>query len=149
MYRDVVLASDRAMACSRELPRVRRLETCQTGRMVVVSIQCSGGGEGSGDKLTMCERKLVPRDGALDDARDRLGAGVGTLRRALLAHLVVARHVPGGDVGPALGLAHRPVLEHEVAEHPRLAVVAVGAQPLLPKMRVFVVGKAYVHGVTK
>jgi hypothetical protein len=84
--------------------------------MVVVSIQGSGGG--FGDKLTMRERELVSSDGALDHASDRLGAGIGALSSALLADLVVARHVPGGDVGPALGLSHRPILEHEVAEHP-------------------------------
>ena len=90
---DVILAPDRAVAGSRELTRVCGLQAV---------------GE--------CE--LVPCYCALDHASDRLGVGIGALSSALLADLVVARHVPGGDVGPALGLSHRPVLEHEVAEHP-------------------------------
>lgn len=75
----------------------------------------------------MRERELTPPNGALDDTSDSLGAGIRTLRGALLTDLVVARHVLCSDVRPALGLAHRPVFKHKIAEHPRLAVVSIRA----------------------
>ena len=106
MYRDVVVAANGSVTCPRQLAGVTNLKT-------------------------MCEPELVARDGALDHTGRRLGAPVGALARALRTDLVVAGHVAGGDVGAALGLAHGAVLQHQVPEHPRLAIVSPRTYPLL------------------
>jgi len=108
MYRDVVFASYSSVTRPRQLPRIGGLKT-------------------------MVKPELVARDGALDHACRGLGASVGALAGALLAYLVVARRVARGDVGAALGLAHGPVLQHQVPKQPRRAVVSVWSDPLLAR----------------
>lgn len=79
----------------------------------------------------MLKAQLLARDRALEHVGHRAKARVGALGDALLAHLAGARAVARGDVCAARRLAHSAVLEDEVAKEARLAVVPVGAQPLL------------------
>ena len=78
------------------------------------------------------EPQMRPRNRALDHRGHRLCTGVRALRRTLWTDLVVAGEVAVGDVGSTLCLTHRTILQDQVSEKPRLAVVSIGTQPLLP-----------------
>ena len=82
-------------------------------------------------QLTVCEAKLIPRDSTPQNASDGLGGRIGALRSALLTDLVVADDVSRGEVCATGSLSQRRVFQYQLAEQARLAVVAIGAQPLL------------------